>query len=39
MIAGIARRAVFEERLLRRELPSYADYMTRVRHRLVPGLW
>jgi protein-S-isoprenylcysteine O-methyltransferase Ste14 len=39
MIAAIARRAVFEERLLRRELPSYAGYMTRVRHRLVPGLW
>jgi protein-S-isoprenylcysteine O-methyltransferase Ste14 len=39
MIAGMAPRAVFEERLLKRELPGYADYMTRVRYRLVPGVW
>jgi len=39
MIAGIAPRAVFEERLLERDLPGYADYMRRVRYRLVPGLW
>lgn len=39
MIAGMAPRAVFEERLLRRELPGYADYMTRVRYRLIPGVW
>jgi protein-S-isoprenylcysteine O-methyltransferase Ste14 len=30
---------VFEERLLKRELPGYADYMTRVRYRLIPGVW
>jgi protein-S-isoprenylcysteine O-methyltransferase Ste14 len=39
MIAGMAPRAVFEERLLRRELPGYADYMSRVRYRLIPGVW
>ena len=39
MIAGMAPRAVFEERLLKRELPGYADYMTRVRYRLIPRVW
>lgn len=39
MIAGIAPRAVFEERLLKRDLPGYADYMRRVRYRLIPGVW
>jgi protein-S-isoprenylcysteine O-methyltransferase Ste14 len=38
-VAGMAPRAVFEERLLRRDLPGYADYMSRVRYRLVPGIW
>ena len=35
----LARRAVLEERTLRGQLPGYAAYMTRVRYRLVPGLW
>jgi protein-S-isoprenylcysteine O-methyltransferase Ste14 len=39
MIAGMAPRAVFEERLLQRELPGYTEYMTRVRYRLIPGVW
>ena len=39
MILVMAPRAVFEERLLKRELPGYAAYMTRVRHRLIPGVW
>lgn len=39
MVAGMAPRAVFEERLLERDLPGYAEYMRRVRHRLVPGVW
>jgi protein-S-isoprenylcysteine O-methyltransferase Ste14 len=39
MIAGMAPRAVLEERLLRRELQGYADYTTRVRYRLIPGVW
>ena len=38
-IAGLAPRAVAEERLLQRELPGYAAYMTRVRFRLIPGIW
>jgi protein-S-isoprenylcysteine O-methyltransferase Ste14 len=38
-IVGLAPRAIFEERLLKRELPGYADYMNRVRYRLIPGLW
>lgn len=39
IVAGLAPRAVFEERLLKRDLPGYADYMQRVRYRLIPGLW
>jgi protein-S-isoprenylcysteine O-methyltransferase Ste14 len=32
-------RAGFEERALIDGLPGYADYLARVRYRLVPGLW
>ncbi len=32
-------RLVDEERLLRAQLPGYAAYCTRVRYRLVPGIW
>jgi protein-S-isoprenylcysteine O-methyltransferase Ste14 len=38
-IAGLVRRTIVEERLLERELPGYADYASRVRYRLVPGIW
>ena len=38
-VLGLAPRALFEERLLQRDLPGYADYMTRVRYRLIPGVW
>jgi protein-S-isoprenylcysteine O-methyltransferase Ste14 len=38
-IAGMAPRALAEERLLAHELPGYADYLRRVRWRLIPGLW
>jgi len=38
-VAGTGRRAVLEERLLGRHLPGYAEYMRRVRWRLVPGVW
>jgi protein-S-isoprenylcysteine O-methyltransferase Ste14 len=38
-IAVLARRAVLEERTLRTELAGYADYMAKVRYRLVPYLW
>jgi protein-S-isoprenylcysteine O-methyltransferase Ste14 len=32
-------RLHLEERFLQRELPGYAVYATRVRHRLIPGVW
>jgi protein-S-isoprenylcysteine O-methyltransferase Ste14 len=38
-IAGVAPRAVAEERLLARDLSGYVDYMKRVRWRLIPGVW
>jgi protein-S-isoprenylcysteine O-methyltransferase Ste14 len=34
-----ALRAEIEERALLAGLPDYADYVARVRYRLVPGLW
>ncbi len=34
-----AVRAGIEERALVAGLPGYADYVTQVRYRLVPGLW
>ena len=34
-----AIRSRIEERALLAGLPDYADYMARVRYRLVPGLW
>ena len=38
-VLGLAPRAVLEERLLEKDLPGYGDYMSRVRYRLVPGIW
>ncbi len=32
-------RLTDEERVLRRDLPGYADYCRRVRYRLIPGVW
>ena len=32
-------RTILEDRMLRRELPGYADYSKRVRYRLVPHIW
>jgi len=32
-------RTVLEERLLRRELPGYEEYMSRTRWRVIPGIW
>ena len=37
--ATLIGRTIFEERTLRAGLPGYADYMTRVRFRWLPGLW
>jgi protein-S-isoprenylcysteine O-methyltransferase Ste14 len=28
-----------EERFLVENLPGYADYQQKVRHRLIPGVW
>jgi protein-S-isoprenylcysteine O-methyltransferase Ste14 len=39
MLPFLLWRLVDEERLLARELPGYADYLNRVRYRLVPLLW
>jgi protein-S-isoprenylcysteine O-methyltransferase Ste14 len=39
VIAMVARRAVFEERVLSNELEGYDEYMRRVRYRLVPRVW
>jgi len=39
ILAGVSARSIFEERTLARELSGYADYMTRVRYRLIPGVW
>jgi protein-S-isoprenylcysteine O-methyltransferase Ste14 len=35
----LALRIVDEERLLSTDLPGYAEYRERVRHRLLPGIW
>jgi protein-S-isoprenylcysteine O-methyltransferase Ste14 len=34
-----AIRIRIEERTLREGLPGYAVYVTRVRYRLLPGVW
>src|SRR5262252_4976485 len=39
MVPLLIWRLLDEERLLTRQLPGYADYRTRVRHRLVPFVW
>lgn len=36
---AMARRAVAEEGVLAHELAGYADYRSRVRYRLIPGIW
>ena len=39
VIASIAVRTALEERVLRAELPGYADYTRRVTYRWIPGVW
>ena len=36
---GVIIRMLFEEALLRRELPGYKEYAHRTRYRLLPGIW
>ena len=38
-IAGIAFRAVQEERVLQAELPGYKEYMAQVKYRFIPHVW
>jgi protein-S-isoprenylcysteine O-methyltransferase Ste14 len=38
VIAIFVRRTLFEDAMLRRELPGYEQYASRVRWRVVPGL-
>jgi protein-S-isoprenylcysteine O-methyltransferase Ste14 len=38
-LIGVSFRAIGEERKLARELPGYAEYLQRVRWRLVPYVW
>ena len=38
-LVGLVWRIMVEDRMLRRDLPGYADYAARVRYRLVPGIW
>ena len=37
--AFVVLRTALEDAFLRRELPGYADYASRTRFRLLPGLW
>ena len=39
LIGVIARRAVLEERLLRKDLPGYDAYMAKVKYRFIPYVW
>ena len=39
LVGMIARRAVLEERTLRKELPGYDSYMKQVKYRLIPYVW
>jgi len=39
IVVMVAWRAVREERTLREELDGYEDYLSRVRFRLIPGIW
>jgi protein-S-isoprenylcysteine O-methyltransferase Ste14 len=39
MFPFLLLRLIDEERLLKRELPGYAEYQERVRYRLIPRVW
>ncbi len=38
-VLGLLVRTVLEDRTLLKELTGYVDYASRVRYRLVPGVW
>jgi protein-S-isoprenylcysteine O-methyltransferase Ste14 len=39
IVVLLIARIFIEESTLRRGLPGYSEYMSRVRYRLVPGIW
>jgi len=39
LIICLAIRTYLEDKTLQNELPGYADYIKKVRYRLVPGVW
>ena len=39
VVPGLVWRILDEERLLKKELPGYSEYMQKVRYRLVPYVW
>ena len=39
VVPGLAWRIIDEEKLLKKELPGYVEYVQKVRYRLVPYLW
>jgi protein-S-isoprenylcysteine O-methyltransferase Ste14 len=39
VVPGLAWRILDEEKLLKKDLPGYTEYMQKVRYRLVPYLW
>ena len=39
VLVALAGRILVEERTLRDTLPGYADYLKRVRYRVVPWIW
>jgi protein-S-isoprenylcysteine O-methyltransferase Ste14 len=39
ILGALIVRIFIEEAALRKGLPGYVDYATRVRFRLVPGVW
>lgn len=39
LIALLAARTFIEEKVLKAELPGYDEYASRVRYRLIPGVW
>lgn len=39
IVPALMARILAEERVLHRDLPGYAAYTERIRHRLLPGIW
>ena len=39
MAMAVIVRTALEDATLKRELPGYAEYASRVRYRLLPGVW